>query len=238
MAASARAQTHARNTCKPNELRERTATRRQPGVGARKRRQKVHEERPRPLPPPISPGPVLRTGHPAEPPTDSSTRRHISWSFREWKLQPLELSPVRFTRPGRDFLATWDVRVRRYTSPTYGWSYPPCLSPLPPSPAPYARDHETQTNPVCRVHRGTQSRASTSEKATQVTDTSTCDRATQSDLSDWEESTRTSATQTDEPTQPERSYTPPGTPPALRTKWGPPRYTSTTPSLQWRERRQ
>jgi len=34
---------------------------------------------------------------------------------------------------------------------------------------------------------------------------------------------------------PERSYTPPGTPPALR-RWGPPRLTITQPPLEWRER--
>ncbi|XP_029659408.1 uncharacterized protein DKFZp434B061-like [Formica exsecta] len=235
MAASARAQTHARNTCKPNKLRERTATRRQPGVGARKGKKQQGKERPRPLPPPSSPGPSLRTGHPVKPPTSASTRRHLSRSFQEWKLQPLELSPVRFTRPGRDFLTTWDVRVRRYTSPTYGWNYPPRLSPLPPSPAANEHRHqETQTAPSCRIHRGTQSLSSTSEKATQVTNITTCERTTQSDLSDWEEAPRSN--QPDEPPLPERSYTSPGTPPALRTRFGPPRYTSTDPPLQWRER--
>lgn len=44
-----------------------------------------------------------------------------------------------------------------------------------------------------------------------MTNTSTCERSTQSDLSDWVETTRASATQTDEPPLPERSYTPPGT---------------------------
>jgi len=34
---------------------------------------------------------------------------------------------------------------------------------------------------------------------------------------------------------PERSYTPPGTPPKLR-RWGPRRYTTSKPSIEWRER--
>ncbi|KMQ84158.1 hypothetical protein RF55_18286 [Lasius niger] len=60
------------------------------------------------------------------------------------------------------------------------------------------------------------------------------DQGTQSDLSDWETPTSVAATQTEAP-PPEPSYTPPSTPPALRGHWDPPRYTLTTPRIEWRE---
>ncbi|XP_029674528.1 uncharacterized protein LOC115242404 [Formica exsecta] len=94
------------------------------------------------------------------------------------------LEPPRLTRPTRFFLKTWDIRLRRYTSPREAWTAPPLLSPLPASPTrPVTR--ETQTIPPSRVRRGVQAGPP-----------SGVNQASQSD-SDWEPSTRVSSTQTD-----------------------------------------
>lgn len=96
----------------------------------------------------------------------------------------MDLEPPQLTRPTRFFLKTWDIRLRRYTSPREAWTAPPLLSPLPASPT-HPVTRETQTVPTSRVHRGIQAGP-----------TPGVDQASQSD-SDWEPSTRTSSTQTD-----------------------------------------
>ena len=197
------------------------------------------------LPPPKSPGPQRDrdVGKAIQQQT-----RHVGFELIPWRLQPLELPPLRRTRPPRTTLTTWDIRVRRYTSPREAFILPTLLSPLPPSPSPFVgdttrRDARTQTLPPSRVHRGTQ-----------VASTDTADKGTDSE---WE--TQSVASQT-EPPEPERSYTPPGTPPALRrnkraksaphstssaqaraprhsrSQYGPVRWTLTRPSISWCER--
>jgi len=139
-----------------------------------------------------------------------------------WKLTPLQLSPPRRTRPPKDFLTTWDVRVRRPTSPF--WKPPSLLSPL----------REPPQRPA-RVHRGTLCRPSTCDQATQggpSWETSSEDEAAQPNE---RVSAGTQVNEADLEDDQERSYTPPGTPPALR-HWGPRRHTSTQPTLEWRER--
>ena len=151
------------------------------------------------LPPPKSPGPQRdRDVGKAE----QQHTRHVGFELIPWRLEPLELPPLRRTRPPRVTLTTWDIRVRRYTSPREVFTLPALLSQLPPSPSAEAgtlRHKETQTLPPSRVHRGIQ-----------AISTQTADKGTDSE---WE--TLSVASQT-EPHEPERSYTPPGTPPNLR----------------------
>lgn len=52
----------------------------------------------------------------------------------EWKLIPIDLSPPRFTRPPRNELTTWDIRVRRLTSPRTLSILQEPISPLPSTP--------------------------------------------------------------------------------------------------------
>ncbi|KMQ88177.1 protein cbr-spd-5, partial [Lasius niger] len=123
----------------------------------------------RSLPPPTSPGPE-RQDSTAGSPTLSRTRteRHVKWSFLPWKLARLELSPPRRTRPLRNLLTTWDIRVRRYTSPRETWEVPHLLSPLLASPT-RSDIRDTQTAQPAHVHRGTQASTPTPrvEQATQ-----------------------------------------------------------------------
>ncbi|XP_029680834.1 uncharacterized protein LOC115246260 [Formica exsecta] len=152
---------------------------------------------PRPQLPPISPGTSR------EPPcegerTPGLTGDRACTSFREWRLHPIDLAPVQYTRLPRFFLNPWDIRVRRYTSPSTPWDLPPLLSPLAASPL-RLRDSWTQSQPAIRIHRGTQC------PSLELTDS-----ATQPD-SDWETTTQNTATQT-ETVSKEPSYTPPGTP--------------------------
>ena len=77
-------------------------------------------------------------------------------SEKAWKLIPLDLPPVRRTRPPRVFLQPEDVRVWRYTSLRYTEA-PSLLSSLARSPA-GRRHQQTQTVPRSRVTRGTQCR--------------------------------------------------------------------------------
>jgi len=140
----------------------------------------------------------------------------------QWKLIPLQLSPPRRTRPPRDFLTTWDVRVRRLTSPF--WKPPSLLSPL----------REPPRRPA-QVHRGILCRPSTCDQATQggpSWETSSDDEA---DQPSERTSTGTQVVEADLEDDQERPYTPPGTPPSLR-RWGPRKHTSTQPTLEWRER--
>ena len=207
--------------------------------------------------PPRSPGPswhgqndrslrdALRRS-PADEPARGPLR--VGFTLQPWRLQQLELPPLRRTRPPRDTLSTWDIRVRRYTSPRDSWVLPPLLSPLPPSPSTPScsrSDKETQTLPQSRVRRGTQ-----------TSPPRTADRGT---TYEWD--TTSVGSQTEE----ERSYTPPGTPPAWRQarrtvaeaqrrrttraksaphrtdheaeKYGPVRWTATSSPISWRERK-
>ncbi|KMQ86717.1 paraquat-inducible protein b, partial [Lasius niger] len=102
-----------------------------------------------------SPGQYLRPDNEGTPVRRS---KRVQWTLLGWKLQPLDLSPVHFTRPPRSLLTTWEIRVQRYSSPTGPWSVPPLLSPLPESSP--ARSGSTttgtQTAALSRIHRGTQ----------------------------------------------------------------------------------
>ena len=200
--------------------------------------------RPRSQPPPQSPG-NERIEVAERPATPAGVRveRHVHWSLLPWTLTRLELRPPRLTRPPRHLLTTWDVRIRRYTSPRETWVVPPLISPLHASPTP-PTSTATQTAAPARVHRGTQARVVVRS----------VDQATQSD-SDWEPPLTSAATQTETPgpDPPElRSHTPPGLPPARerarsapaptgitarRSRWGPLRRTRTKPSITYRERR-
>jgi len=131
----------------------------------------------------------------------------------QWRLTSLYLSP-KLTWPPRDFLTTWDVRVRRLTLPF--WRPPSLLSPL----------QESLSRRPARVHRGVQCRHSTSDQATQ---SSRQWESSSDDEADPSHSKESRGTQVEAPiyverqTQTgnsERSYTSPGTPPKLRL-WGP-----------------
>jgi len=144
-----------------------------------------------------------------------------------WRLTPLDLSPPRRTRPPRGFLATWDIRVRRPTSPF--WRPPGLLSPL----------REPASKRSARVHRGVQCCCDTRDRATQSSTQweASSDDEDRTPLRRESRSTRAEATR-DQQTQTsslERSYTPPGTPSALR-RWGPRKVTATLPHIEWRER--
>lgn len=137
-----------------------------------------------------------------------------------WRLYPVEHSPRPLTRPPSCTLSLWDIRRARFTSPRYGGSIPPLLSPL-------------KASPVSFTSTGTQM---TTHQATVGTQT------TQSD-SEWEPSQPTSVSKNIEPPTPpsspegsytpppvvipERSYTPP-LPPPQQLKW-----TTTAPSISW-----
>jgi len=88
------------------------------------------------------------------------------------------------------------------------------------------------------VHRGNQKQPETTDRAVQctqqweTTDDDNDDDAETIQPTQVEDTTVDQGTQTESP---ERSYTPPGTPPKLR-RWGPRRRTTTRPSLEWRER--
>jgi len=157
---------------------------------------------PRPLISPRSPGLVRQPCKPAEAPTRAFQL--------PWKLTPLDLEPPRFTRPTRDLLGPWDIRVRRYTSPTGPWNCPELLSPLPALPV-RTRDHSTQTRSA-KVHKGIQAQPII------------IDRAVQSD-SDWETPSASVAVQTETPTVDENN-----------TRLGSLRVTQTRPPITYRER--
>jgi len=143
----------------------------------------------RPFSTPRLPGPVRSPWKeaPRAPCTDHSAgERKVSFQLLSWKLEEIELEPPRFTRPPRYLLEVWDVRIRRYTSPTGPWRVPVAVSPLLPSPC-SRTDQGTQTVPLSRVHRGTQ-----------VGTLHTVEQSTQSD-SDWETPNHSAATQTDQP---------------------------------------
>jgi len=141
----------------------------------------------------------------------------------EWRLIRLQLSPPRRTRPPREFLALWDIRVRRRTSPL--WRPPAPLSPLPRTPP----------RTPARVHRGVQSRPETTTRATQTESRESTPATTRSRGTQVEALRRSdNATQT---TQKEgRASTPPRTS-KKHDRWGPERQTKTQPTITWRERR-
>jgi len=166
---------------------------------------------PRPLISPRSPGPVRQPCIPEEAPI-----KRVAFQLLPWKLIPLELDPPRFTRPTRILLEPWDIRVRRYTSPTSLATPPQLLSPLPPSPRARTRHVAVQTHSA-KVHRGLQVQP-------QYTD-----QATQSD-SDWEPSTSSVTTQT-------KQHTPESTDENNNhTYLGSLRVTKTSPPIAYRER--
>ncbi|XP_070156745.1 uncharacterized protein [Polyergus mexicanus] len=182
---------------------------------------------PRPQLPPTSPGTSRQPISGGEK-TPGLTGNHTCTSFREWTLHPIELAPVEFTRPPRFFLSQWDIRVRRYTSPSTPWNLPPpLLSPLAASPL-HHRDSWTQSQPAIRIHRGTQ-----------YPSREVADSGTQSD-SDWETNTQEAATQTgtdrEEPgyTHPRTTPTLPSSPELLRI--GSFHVTKAEPRITWRER--
>jgi len=90
--------------------------------------------------------------HPASPPRDGPRSPEPA---PRWKLIPLDLSPPRLTRPPRDLLKIWAVRVRRFISSF--WRPPALLSPLSRTP-PRRPD---------RVHRGVQCLPTTTSQAVQ-----------------------------------------------------------------------
>ena len=157
----------------------------------------------------------------------------------QWKLIRLDSPPWPLTRPPRDLLTTWDVRLRRYTSPRY--SVPPLLSPLPLSPGDF-HHQGTQTLPPSRVHRGLQVQPPTSGTEVQTDsewEAPTVDKGTQAYIPS---PSGTQATQTEESELEESgTTTPPGTPPAWR-RPGPGgnrqalHRTHTRPCLLWSER--
>jgi len=175
--------------------------------------------------------------------SDSAGRRYIFESIRicslrglsgpvrcdstdttaEWNLTRIQLSPPRLTRPPREFLALWDIRVRRRTSPL--WRPPAPLSPLARTPP----------RTPARVHRCVQARPSTSEKSIQTQPARTEPLATRSTGTQAEEPRRSdSAIQTsradERPRTPTKTVSRPD-------RWGPVRHTKTQPTIIWRERR-
>jgi len=141
----------------------------------------------------------------------------------EWKLARIQLSPPKLTRPPREFLTLWDVRVRRRTS--FLWRPPSPLSPLARTPS----------RTPARVHRGVQARQSTSEKSTQTKPEKAESPATRSTGTQAEAPRRNdSATQTSRAD--ERPRTPTKTVTGLD-RWRPERHTKTQPTITWRERR-
>jgi len=158
--------------------------------------------------------------------------RYTAATTSEWRLIKVQLSPLRLTRPPRKFLALWDIRVRRRTSPL---GRPPSpLSSLERTPPRTPRTPRTPPRTPARVHRGVQCCPETSVKATQSQQEKPTSPATRS--SGTQEAPARSDTSTQTPQCNQGSHTPPGTPPK-RSRWGSRRYTSTQPTLTWRERR-
>lgn len=156
---------------------------------------------PRLLSTPRSTGPIRPPWREEAPPA-----KRVSFQLLPWKPHPLDLELPHMTRPPRQLLQPWDIRVRRYTSPTGPWAVPELLSPLPPSPQ-RKKNRGTQTLATSRVHRATQICRITNDQGTQSGTTSrvhrgtqvssiTNDQGTQSD-SDWETTSRSQATQTE-----------------------------------------
>lgn len=85
---------------------------------------------------------------------ENAPGRRVEESFLPWRLQALNLSPPRLTWPPRFLLQTWDIRARRYTSSSYHWETP-LISPIS-FPRKLPAHVSTQTLPLFRVHRETQ----------------------------------------------------------------------------------
>jgi len=135
------------------------------------------------------------------PPTSKSTLRKEV----QWRLYTLELSPSRFTRPPRNSLALWDIRVKRFTSPTY--RLPPLL--LPSFPFPKRSDRAT---------RGTQCQPAVLSQGLQTDDI-------------WENASDTEAHNercTTTPTHDEQQHTSAKTAPTPR-RWGSGKITKARP---------
>ncbi|EFN63244.1 hypothetical protein EAG_14947 [Camponotus floridanus] len=149
--------------------------------------------------------------------------KRVSSELLPWKLHRIDLEPPRYTRPPRHLLEVWDVRMRRYTSPT-GRSQE--LSR-------HCRLHHLAGQPELRrrqqrVHRATQA---------SFQPPTTAEQGTQSD-SDWESTTQTAATQTEPAAEVDEKNNRPGKKadeninrprPALR-------YTKALPSISYRKR--
>lgn len=189
----------------------------------------------RPLPP-RSPGADLRQRADQEStqPTSDRAKKRVQWSLLPWKLEPLEIPAATFTRPPRCLLATWDIRLRRYTSPSYPGTVPALLTPpalTPPRSGAKKggrQERATQTDRRSLVHRGTQQHQP-----------QTRERATQSSDSDWEATTKTTATQTEAiqhraSTRLRRAASTPAKP-RVSSEHGSLKWTKTTPQISWRE---
>lgn len=121
---------------------------------------KAEEHQPQPILTPRSPGPNIRRSTQEKP-----AAKRVAFQLLPWKLTTVNLNDRSLTRPPRYLLHIWDIRVRRYTSPTGPWSVPTVLSPLPPSPiASLTRSTQTQ---LPRVHRGVQAQPLCLDQATQ-----------------------------------------------------------------------
>jgi len=129
--------------------------------------------------------------------------RYTADTTSEWRLIKVPLSPLRLTRPPREFLALWDVRVRRRTSSL--WRPPSPLSSLERTPS---RTPRTSA----RVHRGVQCCPEISVKATQSQQEKLTPPATRSTGTQVEAPAR-SDTSTQTPQGNQGSHTPLGTPP-------------------------
>ncbi|KMQ83136.1 hypothetical protein RF55_20827 [Lasius niger] len=184
----------------------------------------------------------------------SAARRHrgIASTTQDQSRTPHEVEPSALD-VGTPRLTTTEADTAPAESlgdvgrPRETWEVSRLLSPLLALPT-RSDTRATQTAQPARVHRGTQA----------TTSTPRVDQATQSD-SDWEPTTRTSATQTEDAADPaireaSPSYTPPGTPPALRrarsapikpqrrprpsrtSRWGLVKFTRAEPVIAYRER--
>ncbi|XP_018407145.1 PREDICTED: vegetative cell wall protein gp1-like [Cyphomyrmex costatus] len=92
------------------------------------RRRQLQATAPRIRPPP--PGsPTLPTPPPTPPAApqrpQSTAARKVTLQLATWKLERLDIPTPARTRPPRYCLHSWDLRVRRYTSPRYQQAPPP-----------------------------------------------------------------------------------------------------------------
>ncbi|XP_072745815.1 uncharacterized protein [Anoplolepis gracilipes] len=167
------------------------------------------------------------TERPQEPPdVPVAPARRVGFSLLPWKLARIELPQVARTIPPRSLLTPWDIRVRRYTSPSYLGEYPTLLSPLPLS-----LERRTSTDKATQTQRGTTNRGtqSTVTKAERgVQHSSNCRTTSTQYESDWEPSYTSRGTQT--------TYEPPQKPKTDENNnnpkpWGPIRLTKAPPPI-------
>jgi len=200
---------------RPSRIPRPVFTPRSPGHNTRLLETEGH--RPRPILTLRSPG---LHGRPTvqEEPAD----KRVAFQLLPWRLTTIDLDDRPLTRPPRYLLNTWDIRVRRYTSPTGPWSVPAALSPLPPSPTTSTAEG-TQTQ-LPRVHRGIQAQP-------------LClDQSTQSD-SDWETPCYDKGVQTTPPLANNKGVQTTSPLTDINNNCiGPLKYTRTRPVITYRER--